>query len=163
LFEHNERMNFVLTGVAARLALSAMSIFVANAAHANLGGNAASVVADQAELHGTLAAYSRPQFAIQEIATDSGMMLREYLTPAGVVFAICWSGPAPPDLEQLLGAAYADYVQALSQLNRSGSKRSVRLISDALIVEQEGHLRAYVGRAILRGMLPEGVTVEQLR
>jgi hypothetical protein len=156
-------MNPTLAGAAARLTLSALGAFVAGTAHASLGGDAFSVQADQAELHGTLARYDRPQFIIQEIATDSGMRVREFLTPSGVVFALSWSGPALPDLQQLLGASYLDYSHALSQLKQRGSKRSVRLASDALIVEQEGHLRSYVGRAILPGVLPAGVPVAELR
>ena len=160
---HNARMNPTLTGVGARLILSAVGLFLATAAHANLGGDAASVLADKAELSGSLTTYQQPRFTIQEIATDSGMLLREFASPAGVVFAICWSGPALPDLQQLLGHSYGAYIRALSHLERRGLKRSVRLASDALIVEQEGHMRSYIGRAILPAMLPAGVTAAQLR
>jgi hypothetical protein len=160
---HNVRMDPTLTGVGARLTLSAIGLFLASSAHANLGGDAASVVADRAEMNGSLATYSRPRFTIQAIATDSGMLVREFSTPNGMVFAISWSGPALPDLQRLFGASYVGYVRALSQLKRPGLKRSVRLASDSLIVEQEGHLRAYIGRAILPAMLPAGVTLAQLR
>jgi Protein of unknown function (DUF2844) len=159
---HNAAMISTPTGVSARLALSIVGVFAACSAHATLGEGAGSVLADQAALHGSLRTREEPQFTVQEIATDSGLLVREFAAPDGMVFAISWSGPALPGLKQLLGAYHADYLRAQSQLGRPGLKRNVSLATGDVLVEQGGHLRAYIGRAVLLTRIPGGVALAQL-
>src|SRR5271165_796332 len=77
--------------------------------YAGLGSNAASVRDDAAELHGAISSEIRQQYSIQEISAETGMQVREFLNQDGVVFAVSWSGPALPDLQQILGAHFAEY------------------------------------------------------
>jgi hypothetical protein len=132
-------------------------------AHAVLGGNSASVLADAAELQGVVNSVPTQQYDIQEITTQTGMHVREYLTRAGSVFAVSWAGPALPDLQQLLGTHFAEYTSALAALNRPGLHRSARVALAGLVVESGGHLRAYAGRAYLPALIPAGVPVSELR
>ncbi len=131
-------------------------------AHAALGADATGVPADAAELHGTVNTEIRQQYAIQEISSESGMRVREYLSRDGIVFAVSWSGPVLPDLQRLLGAHFAEYTAALKALARPGLHRSVRVASSELIVESGGHLRAYAGRAYLPALIPAGVSTAEL-
>jgi len=131
-------------------------------AHAALGGDAASVPADAAELHGAVNTEIRQQYEIQEISAEAGMRVREYLTRDGVVFAVSWSGPVLPDLQRLLGTHYAEYAAALKGLTSPGLHRSVRVASSELIVESGGHLRAYAGHAYLPALIPAGVSAAEL-
>ncbi len=131
-------------------------------AHAALGGDAAGVPADAAELHGAVNTEIRQQYAIQEISAESGMRVREYLSRDGVVFAVSWSGPVLPDLQRLLGAHFAEYSAALKALIHPGLQRSVQVASPELIVESGGHLRAYAGRAYLPALVPAGVSPAEL-
>ncbi|HME41019.1 MAG TPA: DUF2844 domain-containing protein [Steroidobacteraceae bacterium] len=135
----------------------------ANPARAALGGDAASVLADGAELHGSVYAATLPLYDLQEITADSGMHVRQYLNRDGVVFAVSWTGPVPPNLQHLLGAHYAAYTAALAALNHPGLHRSVRVASADLVVESGGHLRAYGGRAYLPLAVPAGVPTAELR
>jgi hypothetical protein len=132
-------------------------------ARAGLGGDAAGVQTDAAQLHGAVNSASAQQFDIEEISADSGIRVREFLNQSGVVFAVSWSGPVMPDLQPLLGAHYAAYCAGLAALNHPGLHRSVRVASSTLVVESGGHLRAYAGRAYLPALIPAGVTVTDLR
>ncbi len=46
---------------------------------AGLGGNSASIIADSIEMQGSVHAYSSPQFEIQEITTENGICVREFV------------------------------------------------------------------------------------
>jgi hypothetical protein len=131
-------------------------------AHAALGGDAASVLTDAAELHGAVNTEIRQQYDIQEISAEAGMRVREYLGRDGVVFAVSWSGPVMPDLQRLLGTHFAEYSAALKVLTRPGLQRSVRTASSELIVESGGHLRAYSGRAYLPALIPGGISAAEI-
>jgi Protein of unknown function (DUF2844) len=132
-------------------------------ARASLGGDAASVAADAAELHGTARATPLPQYDIQEITSDSGMRVREYLTRDGTVFAVTWDGPVVPDLRTLLGPSFESYIKGLAAIKQPGTHRSLRLASSTLVVESGGHMRAYSGRAYLPLMVPAAVSPANLR
>ena len=131
-------------------------------AHAALGGDSASVLADGAELHGVVNSVISQQYDIQEITTDTGLRVREYVNRDGVVFAVSWAGPVLPDLQRLLGTHYVEYTAALAALNHPGLHRSIRVALPELIVESGGHLRAYAGRALLPALVPPGVSAADL-
>jgi Protein of unknown function (DUF2844) len=130
---------------------------------AALGSDAPSVLADAANLSGAMSSEVLQQYTIEEISAESGMRVREFLNRDGVVFAVSWSGPALPDLQQLLGAHYAEYSAAVAALSHPGLQRSVRVASPGLVVESGGHLRAYAGRAYLPALIPPGVSAVELR
>ncbi len=132
-------------------------------AHAALGGDAASVTADAEELHGAVHRSVLRSVVIQEISNDSGTTVREFLTPAGRVFALSWQGPVVPDLRSLLGAQYGPYAAALAALDKRGLRGSLRVTAADLVVESEGHLRAFSGRAFLLAEMPAGISVADLR
>ena len=144
------------------LAVIGMSALCVEPARAALGNDAASALADAANLHATLSSESRPQYNIQEFGVASGIHVREFLNQDGIVFAVSWSGPVLPDLQRLLGAHYAEYAAALAALSHPGLRRSVRVASSGLIVESGGHLRAYTGRAYLPALVPGGVSAAEL-
>src|SRR5271165_4646765 len=129
--------------------LIGMSMLWIAPARAALGGDAASVAADEADLHGTTTSVLRQPYDVQEITNDAGMRVREYLDRSGKVFAVSWSGPVLPDLQRLLGTHFAQYTAALAALKHPGLHRSVRVSTPELIAESAGHLRAYAGRAYL--------------
>ena len=131
-------------------------------ARASLGGDLTSVLDDAKELRGAVQTSSLQQFQIEEIVTDNGMRIREFLNRKGIVFAVTWAGPAAPDLQQLLGTQFAVYTTALSGRARLGLQRSVRVATPDLVVEIEGHPRNFSGRAWLSTMMPIGVSAAEL-
>jgi Protein of unknown function (DUF2844) len=130
---------------------------------ASLGGNEASVLDDGVQLHGAVSSVTQQNYDTLEINAEAGTRVREYLGRDGVVFAVTWSGPAVPDLRQLLGTHFEEYTAALTRLDRPGLRRSVRVASPGLIVETDGHMRAYTGRARLPTLVPAGVSTDELR
>lgn len=131
-------------------------------ARAGLGYDAASVQSDADDLHGVAQVTSLRQYAVYEIDSGSGMQVREYVDRSGTVFAIAWVGPAVPDLRGLLGMHFAAYSEALARMSLPGRHRMLRVASPELVVESDGHLRAYRGRAYLPALVPAGIAAADL-
>jgi hypothetical protein len=142
-----------------------MTLFCVAEARAALGGDAASVASDADALHGVIHSTPLQQYDIHEITSDNGMRLREFQDRSGVIFAVVWSGPAMPDLQKLLGASYQKYTTAVAAAaaNHPGLKRSLRIATSDLVVESDGHMRAYSGRAFLPALIPTGTSPADLR
>lgn len=141
----------------ASLALLLLAVSVPAAA--TLGEDASSVREDQAQMRGTLQFTGAARFTVHEIQLPSGGVVKEYLSPAGMVFAVAWEGPALPDLRQILGR----YFERYSESARTRGARS-RLTQDAgLVVQSGGHMRAFYGRAYVPQMLPRGVPAAEIR
>jgi len=132
-------------------------------ARAELGGDGASVMADVAQLHGVMQTSNRAPIAVVTITADNGVIVREFLDSGGLVFAVTWSGPAVPDLRELLGHYFAGYTSVLSALPNAGRQRAIHVVMADLVVQSGGHLRAYSGLAYLPARLPAGVAPETLR
>ncbi len=155
-------MTLLSTARALLFAVLGIAPLWAGSAHAALGGDSASVPVDAAELRGAVNTEIRQQYDIQEISAEAGVRVREYLSRDGTVFAVTWIGPVPPDLQRLLGTHFAEYAAALKALTRPGLQRSVRVASSDLVVESDGHLRAYAGRAYLPALIPAGVSAAEI-
>jgi hypothetical protein len=143
-------------------------------AWASLGGDAASIEADQVHMQGTRTIQtqtnqarttsSASSYTVHEIQAGSGTVVREYLSPEGKVFAIGWQGRWMPDLRQLLGGYFEQYRAALqAQSGPRMVRRPVAIEQPGLVVQVGGHLRAFSGRAYVPGMLPSGVRAEEIQ
>jgi hypothetical protein len=132
-------------------------------AHAALGGDASSILADTDELHGTLHSSVFQQFEIREIESVGGVRVREFLARDGTVFAVTWNGPALPNLRSLLGVSFPLYEKAMAAVKEPGRQRSLRIASPELVLEFGGHMRAYEGRAYLPASIPSGLSAADLR
>lgn len=130
------------------------------AASAALGDDAAATEAASRQLGAALRVTAGPAFTVHELQLPSGTLVKEYLTPAGRVFAVSWSGPALPDLRQLLGSAFESY-RAAPRTPESGRSHAT-VNSPALVVHSAGHPRSFAGLAYLPQWLPPGVTESDL-
>ena len=83
-------------------------------ASGSLGGDSASIQADQRQMEGTLRVAAAANYRQFEIQTPAGVLAREYVSSTGQVFAVVWEGPSLPDIRQLLGSYFDQYVQAAS-------------------------------------------------
>ena len=90
------------------------------------------------------------------ISLNDGTLIREYVTPAGKVFGVSWSGPTIPDLTQLLGSYNTEFQNAVHTKN--GRRHAAAVHDSDLVVESSGHMRAFIGRAYVNSLLPSGVT-----
>ena len=140
--------------------LSVLSV-AATPSWAVLGGSAESIANDQVQLQAKRTVISRQEYTVHEMSRDDGTLIREYVTPAGKVFGVSWSGPTIPDLSQLLGSYNTEYQASVHP--KFGRRRVVAVGNPELVVESRGRMRAFYGRAYLRSMLPSGVTPETVK
>ena len=129
-------------------------------AAATLGEDASSVSADQAQLQATLEIAAAAKFAVHRLQLPSGTVVKEYVSPAGMVFAVSWQGPSIPDLRQVLGRYFETYVGAVK---RQGASAVHTIQQPPLVVQTGGHMRAYFGTAYVPPMLPRGVLAEDIQ
>ena len=135
-------------------------------AHAVLGGDVSTVADDQTRLRGTrhAAVIASVAMRVHEITMADGSSIREFVTPSGVVFAVAWSTRFKPDLAALFGAHATAYADAASEALRTpGIRRRFELRRGDLVVHSTAHLNAYVGKAWLQSLVPQGVGVDALR
>jgi hypothetical protein len=146
--------------ISAALAMLASSF----PAWAALGGDISTIQADQLHMQGTRRMIAADSYTVHEIQGTSGTVVREYMSPQGMVFAVSWHGPWMPDLRQVLGSYYEQYSQAM-QAQRSSRRRRGPIVIDepGLSVQMSGHPRAFAGKAYVPDMLPSGVRPEDIQ
>jgi Protein of unknown function (DUF2844) len=133
-------------------------------AWASLGGDAASIQADQLHLQGSRTMKAAESYTMHEIQAANGTVVREYVSAEGKVFAIAWHGPWIPDMRQLLGTYFDQYAQANQAQTGARMRRGPILINQPeLVVQIGGHPRAFAGRAYVPEMLPSGVGAENIQ
>jgi hypothetical protein len=133
-------------------------------AWAALGGNVASVQADQIHMQGSLRTTATASYTVHEIQAASGTAVREYVSADGTVFAVAWQGAWPPDMRQLLGSYFDQYAQAAkTQKAARMGRRPLTIELPGLVVQTSGHPRSFMGRAYVPGMLPSGIRAEEIR
>jgi Protein of unknown function (DUF2844) len=130
-------------------------------ATAALGEPEASVQTDGALLHGSIKTTEHANYRLHEIQLPSGTALREFAGSDGKVFAVAWNGPNVPNLRQAFGRYFDTYVTA-PRAKHSGHTHLEIKQSD-LVVQSNGHMRAFVGRAYLPQAVPNGVDIGALR
>lgn len=136
----------------------------AQPALAALGGDVASVQADQLHMQGTLRTSAAASYSVQEIHSAAGTVVREYVSSAGKVFAVTWQGQWPPDMRQLLGNYFEQYAQAVkAQSSARIGRRPVEIEQPGLVVQMVGHPRSFRGRAYVPDLLPAGVAAEAIQ
>ncbi len=148
-------------------ALLFASLFLPSRASAELGGNEASVQADQKAMKAKRAVRASGQYSVHEITTPYGTVVREYVSPNGTVFGVAWRGPFLPNFQQLLGNYYGKFAQAAQQARELQPRRSrnapLTVDQPDLIMRSAGRSRAYAGHAYVPGLVPQGVATQEIR
>jgi Protein of unknown function (DUF2844) len=133
-------------------------------AFAALGGDVGSIAADQVQMNATLKITSAVRYTVHEIRSPAGTAVREYVSLEGQVFGVDWQGPFMPNLQQILGKYFQQYSAGVRDAKKKyAGRRPLNLQQPNLVVQTGGHMRAYVGRAYVPEMLPEGITPEEIR
>jgi hypothetical protein len=150
-------------GIAALL-WSVAVLSLSSSASAALGQDVASVHVDQARMKGSEHIVQGPGPTVHEIHLPGGTLVREYLSPAGVVFAVSWRGPFRPDLQQLLGRYFDPFREAAQAARKKHRGRGpLSIESPGLVVSLGGHQRAFLGRAYVPALVPPSVTVKDIQ
>ncbi|GFO59957.1 hypothetical protein GMST_22820 [Geomonas silvestris] len=147
------------------LLLACITAFLAGTgpALATLGQKYDSVARDRRALAATQKSVSKTAaYTIQELSLES-TTVREYINASGIVFAIAWNGMIHPDFDTILGAYANEYWTAKRAAERRHGRKSLRIVTQRMVVETWGHMRDLQGRAYLPAMLPEGVNIDEIR
>lgn len=152
--------------LALALGMAALAGQALTPAAAGLGDTVASVQADRLSMKGQLRARAEAGYSVQEITAAAGTLVREYVTPAGVVFAVSWNGPAMPNLQQTLGSYFTQYQTAERTQRAQGAHlrghNHLEIRTPTLIVHAAGHMRQYFGVAYVPALMPANLSISDL-
>lgn len=156
-------------------ALSCAALSMAAPAVAALGGTPTPPPADATSTttsvapiaraaSGAASAVTAASYTVTETTYATGTVVREYVSAAGAVFGVAWSGTMMPDLSVLLGSYFPQYKSALeAQRTAHPGRGPVYLQLPGLVVLSGGHMGAFGGQAYLPSALPAGVTAADIR
>jgi hypothetical protein len=130
---------------------------------AALGGDVSSVEADRAHMKAEIKITQTDAYAIHEMKAPGGTVIKEFVSPAGRVFAVAWHGPFFPEMQQILGSYFQQYSAALQTRKKRYGHAPLNIQQPGLVVQAGGHMQAYVGRAYVPEMLPQGVTADEIK
>jgi len=131
---------------------------------AALGGDVNSVHQDQAQMKGSLKSTHAAAYIVHEIKDPAGTVVKEYVSPAGKVFAISWHGQFIPNMQQLLGTYFEQFSEAAKAQRESGpGHRPVNIRQPGLVFFNGGHMRSYFGKAYVPEMVPQGVNPDAIQ
>ena len=123
-------------------------------ARAALGDDVSVVAADQARLQADLKVMRRDHYTIHELALPSGVRLRNFVGDGGKVFAVSWSGGWRPNLRDVMGVHYDDFIAATR--GKRVTRGVARIALPGMVVVMGGHQRAFFGHVYLTDLVPEG-------
>lgn len=133
-------------------------------AFAALGGDVSSVHTDQTHMKASLKTTVGQAYTLHEIKTPTGNIVREFVSSDGRVFGVAWRGPSMPPMQQILGSYFQQFsAGAQAQHAAHVGRRPLNIQQPGLVVQSGGHPRGYFGRAYVPGMLPAGVTENEIR
>jgi len=129
-------------------------------AFAALGGDLSSVQDDQAHMRAQRRVIQNAAYNIHEMQIDTGTTVREFVSPQGRVFGVSWQGPVRPDLQQMFGSYYQEFLRAAPTRRVHGP---VTIETPNLVIQSGGHMRALTGRAYVPAMVPSNVRAEEIK
>jgi len=137
---------------------------LASPALATLGGTVDSIHSDLSRMNAIVRVNQTDAYSVYEMTLPTSTMVREYVSPAGQVFAVAWQGPFVPDLRQLLGSYFVQYSRlAKTQRETHVGRRPLDIQEPGLVVQTSGHMRAFWGRAYDPELLPPGLDVGHIQ
>ncbi|HEX4268560.1 MAG TPA: DUF2844 domain-containing protein [Steroidobacteraceae bacterium] len=135
-------------------------------AYAGLGATTASIEADRMSMKGQLRARSGAGYSVQEITAGSGTVVREYVSPSGVVFAVSWQGASMPNLQQTFGSYFTQFQAAVrarrTQQPHLRGHNHLEIHTPSLVVHAFGHMRQYFGVAYAPALMPANLSISDL-
>jgi len=139
--------------------LTGVFLLAAGAAHAELGGNFASVQAEVQRVNGTLHTVSMPSYDVHEIQVNNRVIERQYVNHAGQVFGVTWKSKGGANLQPMLGAYFPKY-QTLGA--RRTDLHHAALSSPDLVFEVGSFLQTFMGRAYVPAQVPSGMAPSEI-
>lgn len=138
------------------------SLFLEPPVFAALGAPSATVEQDREKLNAAHRTEPRAGYTVH-ILEGPGTTVREYASPAGVVFGLAWNHQAGLlDLQGLFGPYYEEYSRALADQSPP-HRRAHRIRTDHLVIERGGRMGAVWGRAWVLPLLPPGISEDHIQ
>jgi hypothetical protein len=130
-------------------------------AWAALGEDVSSVNADVQVLGGQHVMKAQAGYNLHQITATDGSVVNEFVTPAGLVFGVSWTGHGVPNLPQLLG----NYMTNLQQgkVVQRIPRRAITIQGDNFVFSSMSHFRFFRGRAYVPGLVPPNLTAEVIQ
>jgi hypothetical protein len=122
--------------------------------YAALGDDVSAVAADQARLQASLRITPMKGYVLHELTSPLGATVREYVGNTGKVFGVSWSGGWRPDLRDIMGARYDEFIARTRGQRRA--RGPVRIELPGMVVSMGGYLRTFWGHVYLTDLAPPG-------
>ncbi|HEY5581431.1 MAG TPA: DUF2844 domain-containing protein [Rhodoferax sp.] len=161
-------MNYLLNQL--RLLLGLLLAISAGAATATLGQSpsvagaaAASSAVPAAKIQAVTPVAPSSLYTLHEVQLENGTSVREYATPAGIVFAVSWQGPVLPDLSDLLGTYFNTFKLEAERVRLTGRRGGpVSIQQSGLVIQSSGRMRNFFGHAYAPALIPAGVNIKDV-
>jgi hypothetical protein len=139
--------------------LAGALLLAAGTAHAELGGNFASVQAEVQRVNGTLHTIAMPSYDVHEIQVNGHTVERQYMSHSGQVFGISWKSKGAADLKAMLGSYFPQY--------QSGNVQRIDLHHAALttpdlVVQVGSFVKTFMVRAYVPAYVPAGTDLSEI-
>jgi len=99
-------------------------------------------------------------YRVHGLTNANGTIVREYVSPKGVVFGIAWQAPFMPNMEQLLGSYVTNLQTASKSQTQVRHLRGVIVRTNDFVFVSGGHMRFWKGSAYLPSLVPSNVSAE---
>lgn len=127
------------------------------------GAGATSSAPSAARMQAVTPTASNSTYTQHDVQLETGTIVREYATPAGVVFAVSWQGPVLPDLTALLGSYFSTFKLEAERVRASGRRGGPLTIARSdLVVHSNGRMRDFFGHAYAPALVPADVKINDV-
>jgi len=132
-------------------------------AWAVLGQYESSVSVDQRYLVSNDNVQAFQGYKVHQLTTAKGTVVREYISPQGLVFGITWQARFMPNMQQLLGSYATDLQTATRAQTQTRHLRGLIVRTSDFVYANSGHMRFWRGSAYVPSLVPTNVSVEVVR
>jgi hypothetical protein len=124
-----------------------------------LGEYESSISLDQQVLRAERRELARQGYKVHELTSPNGLVVREFVSPAGLVFGVTWQAQQMPNLQQVLGNHnMTELQQALAARRRCHSGAPLIVRTAKLVFVSGGHMRSFRGCAYVPSLVPANVS-----
>jgi hypothetical protein len=155
---------YTMTFIPSRFGALALALLLQSASlpvFAALGADVSTVASDGEKMQGMVRISAAQAYSVHEIETPAGTRVREYVSAAGKVFAVAWQGPKMPDLQQTLGVYFKQFSEA--PRTRPSDHKHFAIALPGLVMQSSARMRAYSGRAYVPQLVPQNVSVTDIK
>ena len=98
-------------------------------------------------------------------SVSNGTQIKEFADSSDIVFAVGWNGPHHPDLQKLFGKHFASFkaAQNRAKTGSAHTRGTLEVKASDIVVRVGGHMGAVRGFAYVPSLVPQGVSVEDLK